>query len=750
MPQSNAVPFIRFGTFELDVRAHELRRCGLKIKLQEQPFQILLMLLENPGQVVSRAELRQRIWQADTFVEFDKGMYSALRRLREALDDSAENPRFIETLPRRGYRFIAPVEIRSSSGPVEEPTPSRRRRQSPGWARFAVVAGFIVLIGVALFRYGGWQTFRARPEPGSVFRAGHGNGIQPTGSGSPRPDVAPLTSDPGDEVQPSFSPDGNEVAYAFNEGGVDKGVGHHGGVSHHHIYVKAIGSEEAVGLTSGPDDDMSPAWSPDGQRIAFVRLGSGSEGSVMLVPTSGGHERKLASIMVNLFHRDDTRVSWSPDGNWIATTDVNFSAMYRLILISVKTGEKKNINYEPSRFDTDSEPSFSPDGRYLAFTRHISPDVSDIFTLELPVEEGARVEGRQLTKWNRWCGNPVWSADGQEILFLRDEPRSGSRIWKIAAFRSEDARLVESIGEGSTSIAFSPQTNRLVYSKGASDQNIWRMGLNSTTSAISPKQGTTATKLIASTRSEGQPQFSPDGRLIAFASDRSGDREIWVANSDGSGQHQLTRLHAALSAGHHWSPDGKEIVFHSRPAGNANLYVVNVESGAYRQLTTGRAENYIPSWSHDGQWIYFGSERDGTEQIWRMPAKGGPVTRLTKNGGAIALESPDGTQVFYTKTTEPGLWVLDLESGEESKIASNTVGFECFAMGRRGVYFEHRGEGSGFVISVLNLSDHVVHDLAVINAPVGDGLTVSPNERSIVYSQIDHSGNDLFIVENFK
>jgi Tol biopolymer transport system component len=90
--------------------------------------------------------------------------------------------------------------------------------------------------------------------------------------------VAPLTSDPGDEVQPSFSPDGNEVAYAFNEGGVDKGVGHHGGVSHHHIYVKAIGSEEAVGLTSGPDDDMSPAWSPDGQRIAFVRLGPDPKG----------------------------------------------------------------------------------------------------------------------------------------------------------------------------------------------------------------------------------------------------------------------------------------------------------------------------------------------------------------------------------------------------------------------------------------------------------------------------------------
>jgi Tol biopolymer transport system component/DNA-binding winged helix-turn-helix (wHTH) protein len=744
MPESNAVSFIRFGTFELDVRARELRRRGLKVKLQEQPLQILLVLLENPGQVVSRDELRQRIWQANTFVEFDKGMYSALRRLREALDDSADNPRFIETLPRRGYRFIAPVEIRpvevsSSGGPAEEPTPSRRRHKMPGRVRLAAVAGFIVLIGAVLFRYGGWQTRGiSSREQGPVVRAGHGTGIQATGSGSPAPDVTPLTSDPGDEIQPSFSPDGNQVAYSFNEGGKS-----------HHIYVKTIGSGEAVRLTSGPYDDTSPAWAPDGESIAFIRLISGSDASVMIISSSGGNQRKVASIAISLLHTDDTRVAWSPDGNWIATTEVNRSAMSRLILISATTGEKKNLNYEPSRFDADVAPSFSPDGRYLAFARHVSPHVADIFVLELPDQEGAEVEVRRLTNWDRWCRNPVWSADGQEILFTRDEPGTGSRIWKVAAFQNEDARLVEKVGEGSTSIALSPRGNRLAYSKGASDQNIWRINLNSMSSGLRSDHSAT-TRLIASTREDGQPQFSPDGRLIAFNSDRSGYVEIWIANSDGSGERQLTRLHARISAGHHWSPDGKEIVFHSRPVGNANLYVVNVETGAYRQLTTGRAENYIPSWSHDGQGIYFGSERDGTEQIWRMPAKGGPATRLTKNGGAIALESPDGRQVFYTKTTERGLWILDLKSGEESKIASDTVGLECFAIGRRGVYFERSGHGPGFVISLMSFSDHVIRDLAVINAPVGDGLTVSPDERSLVFTQIDSSGSDLFLVENFK
>jgi Tol biopolymer transport system component len=158
----------------------------------------------------------------------------------------------------------------------------------------------------------------------------------------------------------------------------------------------------------------------------------------------------------------------------------------------------------------------------------------------------------------------------------------------------------------------------------------------------------------------------------------------------------------------------------------------------------------MPSWSHDGEWIYFGSERESGEQIWRMPASGGPATRLTKNDGAIALESPDGRQIIYTKTTEPGLWMLSLDSGIESKIVPNTVGFECFAMGKRGLYFERGGVASGFTISFMSFSDHVVRDLVTINAPVGDGISVSPDERSIVYSQIDHSGSDLLLVENFK
>ncbi len=144
---SNGSRMIQFGVFEVDQRAGELRRNGARVKLQEQPFQILALLLERPGEVVTREELQSRLWPADTFVDFDHSLNAAVRRLRDALGDSAENPRFVETVARRGYRFLAPVR---GGGPAVDAEvsvppihPARR-----WW--IAAAAGALVLAGVGV------------------------------------------------------------------------------------------------------------------------------------------------------------------------------------------------------------------------------------------------------------------------------------------------------------------------------------------------------------------------------------------------------------------------------------------------------------------------------------------------------------------------------------------------------------------------------------------------------------------------
>ena len=551
--------------------------------------------------------------------------------------------------------------------------------------------------------------------------------------------VTPLTAYPGKEVQPSLSPDGNHVAFAFNGGRT----------SNYDIYVKVIGSEEITRLTSDPADDMSPSWSPDGQNIVFLRFVSDQSARVMVVPSAGGAEHQLAKLQIER-NQTEIRVAWSPDGEWIATSDQETSlSPMRLVLISSRTGRKRRLNYQAPTAVSDLSPSFSPDGRYLAYARHISPVVADIYVLEVPKEGGPATEARPLTHWNRMNRSPVWSGDGKEVFFVGDEPRTGPRIWRAPAFTRGDARRINQIGEASTSIALSLSGNRLVYSKEIEDKNIWRLDLKPASGARAKRQAS-AFRVIASTYEDGQPQYSPDGKYIAFQSDRSGDVEIWIANSDGSSSRQLTRMRAKISGYPRWSPDGKYIVFHSRLSGYANLYIVNVETGSYRALTTGTTNDAAPSWSHDGKWIYFNSPRNSGPQIWRIPAEGGPASQLTKNGGGIAFDSVDGKLLYYSKFSESGLWMLPLQGGTESQVLPSLYNTDSFAITKAGIYFARRTTDNEASVGFMSLSPRLIQELARIKSPFDGSLAVSPDGSSLLYVQVDQSGSDLILVDNLK
>jgi len=250
---------IRFGLFEFDLAAGDLRKQGRKIQLQDQPFHVLERLLNRPGEVITREELQQALWPADTFVEFDQGLNTAIKKIRVALGDSAENPRFVETIPRKGYRFIAPVQGYAAPS-VVAPRTGRRRL----WPT-ATVSAIVVIGGCVL-----WFRMNQRREPAPV--------------------PVPLTSYPGSEILPSFSPDGNQVAFAWN---TSENPPIH---SNFDIYLKLIDGSEAVRLTHDPADDLSPAWSPDGRYIAFLRTLSADRMGVFLIPAIGGRERKLAEV----------------------------------------------------------------------------------------------------------------------------------------------------------------------------------------------------------------------------------------------------------------------------------------------------------------------------------------------------------------------------------------------------------------------------------------------------------------------
>jgi Tol biopolymer transport system component len=331
--------------------------------------------------------------------------------------------------------------------------------------------------------------------------------------------------------------------------------------------------------------------------------------------------------------------------------------------------------------------------------------------------------------------------------------RGGSffTLWRISASGGTPEPL-RGVGENALSPTISRQGNRLAYTSDLLDINIWRIEVSGSTG-----RGSSPTKLIASTRQETGPQFSPDGKRIAFDSDRSGFNEICVCDADGANQLQLTNFGGPLvpRGTARWSPDGQRIAFDSRTEGDSDIYVINAEGGKPRRLTTERSDDVVPSWSRDGRWIYFASNRSGTQQVWKVPAEGGEAVQVTKGGGFAAFESPDGKFVYYAKFDASGLWRIAVEGGEE-KLILDQLKPGCWgywAVVDRGIYFVNTEAKPRPVVEFFSFATRRVTQVAVMEkdpALGNPGLAVSPDGRWILYTQMDQSGNDIMLVENFQ
>jgi len=626
-PAKSAGP-VRFGTFEVDILAGELRKSDRRVRIQEQPFRILLLLLERPGEVISREYIIQRLWPDGTFVDYEHSVNTAIRKLREALGDDPDSPRFVETVPRRGYRFIAPL---NNLAPERQAVPIRTERTK--W--ILATASLIAVVGVALFLYFD-RTARRHADAGPVLPGA-------------KPEVVPLTALPGQEISPSFSPDGSQVAFGWD--GENNGAGFD-------LYVKVIGTDKPLRLTNHPVPWLGVAWSPSGRNIAVHRMDK-ENGGIFLVPALGGPEQRLLVT-------DDTfpagaAISWSPEGKQLAftahraSTDVESS---QLFLLSLDTLER---NFLETVCGYNYNPAFSPDGDKLAYT------CSDTEWISLNLRNLRTGKNTRLVEGRQGIDGITWTRDGTRIVYSRTPDAfiaTGGNLWQIAPGLNRPTEAL-SFGSDATSPAVSSSGNRLAYAQSRINANIWRVDLNGSQAH--------AHILTPSTRQQYDPVISPDGKRIAFMSDRSGVEQIWVCDNDGGNAQQLTSFDQTsnVTGTPHWSPDSKQIALDSRVSGEPNVYVVDADGGVPRKLETGTRMNSVPSWSHDGRRIYFASgPTDPTLTIWRVAAAGGHATQLTKTRSYMPIESPDGQHVYFVrdKADESRLWRIRTDGSDEEML----------------------------------------------------------------------------------
>ena len=662
-----------------------------------------------------------------TFVE-EANLSFQISTLRKALGDGASE--WLETIPKHGYRFRADVKpivtadsTRASGADVEstsaQSNASRTRLSRAMWP-LAVGAGCLL---AAVFYVAGLK----RAAAGITF---------------PVRAATPLTSYPGLEVVPSLSPDGSQVVFSWDGPTRDN----------FDIYVKLAGPGEPWPLTTNPARDSKPAWSPDGRFIAFQRYVTPTTADVMVIPALGGAERKIASIVAEPWgmglSRELSALAWTPDSHWLAFSSGPSSDEPQGIWVtSIDHPETRRLT-QSSGQRGDLSPTFSDDGRRLAFIRETTFSQSAVYVVPLSAGLTATAPPTPVTTATSNVLGVAWTPESRGLVFSSAGWLGMSRLETVTL---EPAGVVPSggpellpFGEQAAALSIS-RTGRLVYATQFRDTNLKRFDLSQ------PDQGAQAPALASSTFDEHTPDFSSDGTRLAFASTRSGVEEIWISRADGSNPKQVTFTGGQQCSNPRWSPvDDRMILFDSRREGTADLYRLNVETGEVRRITSDPGEEVEPRWSRDGRAIYFGSTRTGRFEIWKMSADGGEAVRITRNGGVAASESKDGKFLYYAKNSEAptSIWRVPAGGGEETRVLEGLSLSLNFVVADRGLYFVAVGNAPEKTsLDFFDFGTGKRSTLLALGQRFWYGAALSPDQRTLLYSMVDAVGSNLMVVD---
>jgi len=586
---SSSSSIVRFATFEVDLERVELRKNGLKVRLQEQPFQVLVMLLKFPGEVVTREELRDSVWPQDTFVDFDHALNTAVKKIRAALGDDADNPRFLATVPRRGYRFIAPLdrELLTTLEPMPVPAPAPPVPRIDPFRTFAIIG--VVAVGLLVLGLA-WK-------------------VVPGHRDDPPPEFHRLTFGYGDVEAARFTSDGTLAVFSATPG-----------PGKHELFQQRLdeGSSQLLGsdeflLASSPNGDLAIKKTAGAHKLMSYPFDSSAD-ILARVSLGGGAPRDLLTGV--------EAADWSPDGQLAVVRRVNDKAR-----LEFPVGK---VLYETT--GSIASPRFAPRGDLIAFLDHpVYPDDrGSVAVVDL--------KGNKRTISSFWESERglAWSPSGDEVWFAATRSGVGRALYGITL--SGQQRRLLSVA-GGVSLDDVSRDGRVLLTQDNS-----RLGVR----FIGP--GLSEPRELSWLNWSMAAGLSPDGKQLLFGEEGENagpSYQVGLRQTDGSAPVILGEGIAQSL-----SPDGKWVLSVVPPPGD-QLLLLPTGPGNPKPLERGHLERYQfirAGWFPDGKHVFFaGNEAGHRQRCYIESTDGGPPRPLTPEGITFCSVAPDGTLLALTE-----------------------------------------------------------------------------------------------------
>jgi DNA-binding winged helix-turn-helix (wHTH) protein/Tol biopolymer transport system component len=732
-----------FGPYVVDLRSGELRKHGVRLRVGEQPFLILQLLLQQSGDVVTREELRAKLWADDTFVDFDHSLNSAVQRLRDCLCDSADQARWIETVPRRGYRFAGRVEWSNNgfaagggSGPgdsqrndvsIDGFSPSNREvfpaeqegrpailtdagkssqeikpsqlRAFPGLRVFPTIAALIVIVALGMAWF-----FRSPLPPPIIART-----IQ-------------LTSD-GREKLPPVATDGSRVY--FTERVNDRWM----------VGAVSTSGGEVIPIRTPFQNAKLMAVSPDKSELL---VGDGllyQEKALWLVPLLGGSPHRFGNMLAH-------DAQWSPDGQKFAY--VNGGDLYLA----------KADGTEPRKFSTNSKPdvwawspAWSPDGARLRFELYVmDKHTSAIWELSADGSPHPLLPGWQTLPM-QCCG--AWTPDGKYFLFdVWDDLEGGgispaANIWAI-----REKGGLSKAGSKPLQLTAGP-VHFFTQTPSSDGKAIFALSIERRGELMRYDTKTKQFAPYLSGISADGVSFSRDGVWMAYVKFPQG--ELWRSKADGSEPLQLT-FRPLMAYGARWSPDGKRIAFCGQKAGTKwQPFIVSADGGAIEPMLPESVESIDPTWSPDGNSILFGTPAEAANPVLRiLDLRTGSISAVPGSAGLASPRwSPDGHRISALTVDGQRLMLFNVETRKWSEQSRMNVSWQTWSRDGRYVYFAGGStDASVFRVRIRDNKLEKIVDLKGFHSedPFGGSFSLTPADEPLLL-QDSGGGTEIYALD---